>query len=274
MQARVNGIDVYFERRGAGPPLLFFNGSGSSIETMGPVIDAFAQTFEVLVHDQRGLGRTEVPPGPYSMADYAADAAALLDHIGWPSCRIVGISFGGMVAQEFAVTWPDRVERLALLCTSPGGAGGSSYPLHELSSLPTDEQVATGLRLLDTRFTPEWLESHPADRGLADLIAKREGLVQAEGDGPPAPDGDHRQGARNQLEARRHHDVCQRLAAVHAPTLVASGRYDGIAPLENGQAIVARLPNAELRVYEGGHAFFVQDPKAFVEIVAFLRGDD
>jgi pimeloyl-ACP methyl ester carboxylesterase len=66
------------------------------------------------------------------MASYAADGAALLDHAGWTTARVFGISFGGMVAQELAVTWPDRVERLALLCTSPGGEGGSSYPLHEL----------------------------------------------------------------------------------------------------------------------------------------------
>lgn len=264
MRARLNGIDVYYERRGAGDPLLFFNGSGSSIDTMGPVIDAFAQHFDVLVHDQRGLGRTEVPPGPYTMADYAADAAALLDHVGWESCRVVGISFGGMVAQELAVTWPERVERLALLCTSPGGVGGSSYPLHELASLPPDEQLATGLLLLDTRFTPEWLDAHPSDRGLAELVATREGA---------APDPRRQEGARNQLEARRHHDVCDRLAAVQAPTLVASGRYDGIAPVANGEAIVERVPDAELRVYEGGHAFFVQDPKAFDEVVSFLRGD-
>ena len=76
------------------------------------------------------------------MADYAADAAALLDHVGWDTCRVVGVSFGGMVAQELAVTSPERVERLALLCTSPGGASGASYPLHELAALPTDERVA------------------------------------------------------------------------------------------------------------------------------------
>jgi pimeloyl-ACP methyl ester carboxylesterase len=270
MRARLNGIEIVFERRGAGPQLLFFNGSGSSIETMGPVIDAFAQHFDVLVHDQRGLGGTDAPPGPYSMADYAADGAALLDHVGWASCRVVGISFGGMVAQEFAVTWPDRVERLALLCTSPGGVGGSSYPLHELTSLPADQQLSTGLRLLDTRFTPEWLDSHPSDRGLAELVARRDGLVSAGGE---RPDDDRARGARHQLEARRHHDVCDRLGAVHAPTLVASGRYDGIAPVENGAAIVARMPDAEQRVYEGGHAFFVQDPKALAEIMAFLRGE-
>ena len=78
------------------------------------------------------------------MADYAADALALLDHVGWDRARVVGVSFGGMVAQELAVTAPERVERLALLCTSPGGAGGASYPLHELAALPEAERAAQG----------------------------------------------------------------------------------------------------------------------------------
>ncbi len=72
------------------------------------------------------------------MADYAADALALLDAVGWDTCRVVGVSFGGMVAQELAVTAPERVERLALCCTSPGGVGGASYPLQELAALPVD----------------------------------------------------------------------------------------------------------------------------------------
>ena len=84
--------------------------------------------MEVVAHDQRGLGRSSIPAGPYTMAQYAADALGLLDAVGWSTCRVVGVSFGGMVAQELAVTAPERVERLALMCTSPGGAGGSSYP--------------------------------------------------------------------------------------------------------------------------------------------------
>src|SRR5262245_30153193 len=152
-----NGIELYYERRGSGPRVLFFNGSGATLALTGPLVWSFAEGCEVAAHDQRGLGCSAVPPGPYSMADYAADAAALLDHLGWATCRVIGVSFGGMVAQEFAVTWPQRVERLALVCTSPGGVGGSSYPLHELAERPADERAAIGMRILDTRFTPDWL---------------------------------------------------------------------------------------------------------------------
>ena len=171
--ASVNGIDVHYERGGEGPPLLFCNGSGATLESSAPVIARFREHFDVVAHDQRGLGRTTIPAGPYSMADYAADAAALLDHVGWERCAVVGISFGGMVAQELAVTWPERITRLALVCTSPGGAGRASYPLHELAELPPAEAAAIGLQLLDTRFTPAWLAAHPQDRALVEARAAR-----------------------------------------------------------------------------------------------------
>jgi pimeloyl-ACP methyl ester carboxylesterase len=260
----VNGIDVYYERWGSGPRLLFLNGSGSTLASSEPLIRPFTEHFDVVAHDQRGLGRTSVPAGPYSMADYAADAAGLLDTLGWDRCRVVGVSFGGMVAQEFAATWPERVERLALVCTSPGGDGGASYPLHELAALGAEERAAQSLRVLDTRFTPEWLADHPNDRILVEMMAKR--ALGEKSD-------EQLRGEREQLDARRRHDVYDRLAKVDCPTLVAAGRFDGIAPVTNAQAIAGRVPHAELRAYEGGHVFFAQDANALPEIIAFLRGE-
>ena len=255
-----NGIDIYYELRGAGPRLLFFNGSGATLANAGLLLDPFTTRFEVLGFDQRGLGRTSIPPGPYEMADYAADAAALLDHVGWDGCRAVGVSFGGMVAQEFAVTFPERVERLALVCTSPGG-DWTSFPLHELAQKSPDEQLAIGLTLLDTRFTPEYLAAHPEDQGWADFVNQRR---EAE------PSEEVRRGELAQLDARSRLDVVDRLDRIDCPTLVASGRYDGIAPPENGEAIAARVRASDLRLYEGGHMFFVQDPTALPDILDFL----
>jgi 3-oxoadipate enol-lactonase len=259
--AHVNGIDVYFEREGNGPRLLFFGGSGQTLATSALMLTPFIAEFDVTAHDQRGLGRTSVPPGPYTMADYAADAAGLLDHLGWDTCCVAGVSFGGMVAQELAVTWPERVERLALLCTSPGGAGGASYPLHELASLPPAERAPRAVELLDTRFTPEWLDTHPNDRALADFIVQRETSTRSP---------DEERGMTEQLGARQHHDVFDRLPKVTSPTLVACGRYDGVAPPANGGAIASRVSGAELRTYDGGHAFFVQDPSALPDVITFL----
>lgn len=256
-----HGTQIYYERRGEGPRLIFFNGSGATLETSGALIWSFADRFDVVAHDQRGLGRSSIPRGPYSMADYAADAAALLDHLGWASCRVIGVSFGGMVAQEFAVTWPERVQRLALVCTSPGGVGGASYPLHELATLPAEQRAEAGVRLLDTRFTAEWLATHASDRMLVEIMAARNGASKTH---------EQLRGESEQLGARRHHDVCDRLARICCPTFVACGRYDGIAPLQNGEWIASHIAGAALRVYEGGHAFFIQDAAALPEIGAFL----
>ena len=257
-----HGIDIYVERRGSGPPLLFLNGSGQTLAGVGPLLDVVAARFDLVAHDQRGLGRTSIPPGPYTMADYAADAAAVLDSVGWAEARVMGISFGGMVAQELAVTWPERISRLALLCTSPGGVGGSSYPLHQLADLPDEERAAALTAITDTRYTPEWLAEHPSDQAVAEMLAgRRRGSVDPEA----------RRGELAQLEARARHDVTDRLGAITCPTLVACGRYDGIAPVTNSEAIVARVPNAELRVYEGGHIFMLQDRTALPEVLDFLE---
>ncbi|MFO1538455.1 MAG: alpha/beta fold hydrolase [Actinomycetota bacterium] len=260
--ARLGDLDVYYERRGEGPRLLFCNGSGATLATTALLLDPYVARFDVLAHDQRGLGRTDVPPGPYEMADYAADAVALLDHVGWDRCRVVGVSFGGMVAQELAVTHPERVERLALVCTSPGGAF-ASYPLHTLADADPDGAMALRTTLLDTRFTPEYLVAHDADRMLAEFVTGR----RAE----PVPEVAQR-GMALQLDARSRHDVVDRLGAITCPTFVAAGRYDGIAPPANSEAIASRVRDATLRVYDGGHMFFVQDPTALPEILDFLAG--
>src|SRR5262249_53405098 len=156
------------------------------------------------------------------------DAAALLDHAGWEQANVVGVSFGGMVAQELAVTYPGRIERLALMCTSPGGGGGASSPRHELGT--RSERAPGGSRTPapDTRFTPEWLDEQPGDRALAEMMAARRSSEKS---------ADQLRGEAEQLAARSRHDVCDRLGNITCPTLVASGRFDGIAPPSNGEAI-------------------------------------
>ncbi len=230
----LNGIDVYYERGGDGPPLLFCNGSGGTLESAALLIEQFRRHFDVVAHDQRGLGRTSIPDEPFTMAQYAADAAALLDHVGWATSAVVGVSFGGMVAQEYAVTFPERVTRLALVCTSSGGQGQPSYPLHELAKLPLEEQAAISLRLVDTRFSPEWFAEHPHDLAMMKARADR-----------PTRTPEQRRGELAQLDARSNHDVWERLPKITAPTLVAGGRYDGIAPPANSEAIASQIPGAD-----------------------------
>jgi 3-oxoadipate enol-lactonase len=126
--AHLNGIDVYFERSGSGRPLLFLNASGATLESADLLVQPFTQAADTVAADQRGLGRTEIPAGPYTMAEYAADALALADHVGWDTFAMVGVSFGGMVAQEVAVTAPDRIERLALLCSHRAARTRPRFP--------------------------------------------------------------------------------------------------------------------------------------------------
>jgi pimeloyl-ACP methyl ester carboxylesterase len=252
-------LSINYQITGVGPRVLFFNGSGATLQSTELLLRSLSKECEVLAHDQRGLGLTSIPDGPYTMAQYAADAAALLDHVGWETCVVIGISFGGMVAQEFAVTFPERVERLALLCTSTGGAGGSSYPLHELGALSADERAEKMPTLSDTRFTPEWLASHPADAQMMSMrsesTTKSAAVIR----------GEHLQ-----LAARVGHDVADRLHVIPCPTFVTAGKFDGIAPPVNSEAIVERISDATLSLYEGGHMFIAQDPTAIREIRTFL----
>lgn len=254
-------ISINYELSGNGPRVLFFNGSGATLKSSAHLIGALAKTCTVLAHDQRGLGETSIPEGPYTMAQFAEDGAALLDHVGWDTCAVVGISFGGMVAQEFAVSYPQRVEKLVLLCTSAGGDAGSSYPLHELGSLSAEERASTITTLTDSRWTPEWLASHPDDAAIVNMRNEQAAVPKSK---------ETIKGEVLQLGARIGHDVSHRLHCVTAPTFVTAGRYDGIAPLSNSEEIVKRLPDATLSVYEGGHIFTAQDRRAIEDIRTFL----
>jgi len=262
-EVRADGVDLYYEVTGSGPPLLFVNGSGVTLRDSGLITAALASRFEVLAYDHRGLGRSGEVAVRYTMADCAEDAVAVMDAVGWASALVVGISFGGMVALELTVSRPERVQRLALLCTSAGGGGGSSYPLHELEDLEPEERNTRRRTLLDSRFVPAWLDSHPDDRNLVTMMEARAG----------GADQARPTGARLQLEARRTHDTWERLPTIGCPTFIGCGRYDGIAPLRNSEAMATRIPGAELHIYEGGHAFLAQAPESFDDIADYLLAD-
>jgi 3-oxoadipate enol-lactonase len=226
-----------------------------------------AKAFEVLGFDQRGLGQSSKPDRTSTMAEYGADAAGLLDHLGWSDVAVVGASFGGMVAQELAIARPDLVRRLVLCCTSSGGAGGSSYPLHELAGLDPEERRRRQLAINDDRYGAAWQEANP------DKLERALERMRATDAVAPPQDEAAAVGARRQLEARKGHDTWERLPAIKAPTLVAAGRYDGIAPLANSEALASRIPNAQLQVFEGGHLFLLQDRTAWSSIVDYLTQD-
>lgn len=259
----VNGISIYFERAGEGPPLLFISGTGGDLRNKPNQFDGpLARAFDLVSHDQRGLGRSDKPDQPYSMADYADDAAGLMAHLGWDQAHVVGVSFGGMVAQELALRHPARIDRLVLACTSPGGAGGASYPFHEIEHLTGEARAKHLIPISDTRRDAAWATANPET--YAQLVA----LGSAD---PFAEEPGRRQGAHRQLEARKDHDTWDRLGDIAAPTLIAAGRYDGVALPETQEKMVARIPGATLRFFEGGHLFMLQDRAAVPAMVEFLN---
>jgi 3-oxoadipate enol-lactonase len=263
----VRHIRMYYEIHGTGPRLFFINGTGGDLRRKPGIFDSpLARHFEILAHDQRGLGQTDRPDIQYTMADYAMDADALLEAVGWDRCGVLGISFGGMVAQEFALRYPHRIERLVLACTSSGGAGGDSYPLHEFSNLSPRERALRFITLSDTRRDAAWQSAHP--RQFRELVDQNVAGLMVGADEPG-----RNIGARRQMEARMNHDVYDRLPNLQMPVFICGGRHDGIVTLANLEAIHKQVPHARLELFDGGHLFFLQDPRAFERIAAFLNGE-
>jgi 3-oxoadipate enol-lactonase len=265
--ARLDDIELYYEIFGTGPRLLVISGTGGDLRRRPGIQDSpFGRRFTVLAYDQRGLGQSGKPDRPYSMAEYAGDAAGVMATLGWDSARVIGISFGGMVAQEFALRHPERVERLALACTSAGGAGGSSYPLHELIGLDPAARARHMLGISDTRRDAAWAEADP-ERYQAALDEAIAGSRLIDASDPAAV-----MGARRQLEARIGHDTFDRLPNLAMPVGLFAGKYDRLAPPAGQEAMRRQIPQASLQYFDGGHLFMLQDPAAFPAIMAFLQG--
>jgi len=261
--AQIDGLNFYYERAGSGPRLLFISGSGSDLRTQPNVFASpLAKVFDLAAYDQRGLGRTDKPDVPYSMAQYGDDAAALLDHLGWEDALVVGVSFGGMVAQELVLRHPGRVTKVVLACTSPGGAGGASYPFHEIEHLKGEARARHMMPISDTRRDAAWAAANPDDY---------ERFVEMAAADPFADEPGRDAGAHRQFEARAKHDTWERLPEITCPVLIAAGRYDGIALPETQERMAARIPGAELRWFEGGHLFMIQDRAAYRAIIEFLN---
>jgi 3-oxoadipate enol-lactonase len=261
--AEINGLRFYYERAGAGPRLLFLNGSGGDLRNQPNVFASpLAKAFDLLAHDQRGLGQTEKPDVRYTMADYADDAAALMDHVGWDEAFVLGVSFGGMVAQELVLRHPHRVKKVVLACTSPGGAGGASYPFHTIEHLKGEDRARFMMPISDTRRDAAWAAAHPEDY---------ERFVQLAAADPYADEPGRAAGAHRQFEARADHDTWDRLPQIRCPVLIAAGRYDGIALPATQEKMAARIPGAELQWFEGGHLFMIQDRNAYPAMIRFLQ---
>jgi 3-oxoadipate enol-lactonase len=265
--AEVRDLRIYYELAGSGPRLLFLSGTGGDLRRKPSVFERpIGQQFEILTLDQRGLGQTLGPDREYTMLDYAEDAIGLLDAVGWDRCHVMGVSFGGMVAQELAIRYPDRFDRVVLCCTSSGGTGGASYPLHLHLSDTLPERAARQTRLADIRKDDAWCAAHPDELKAAVDQILAGALVGADEPG-------RAEGYRRQLLARQGLDTYDRLPSITSPVFICGGRYDGIAPIKNQLALERQIPNNRLELFEGGHGFLNEDPRAYERVIAFLKGE-
>jgi 3-oxoadipate enol-lactonase len=253
------GVRLCYETAGVGRPLLLVGGTAGDLRAVpGPFAWPGAENFAAAAFDHRGLGRSSLGPSETpTVADYATDALALVDHIGWDEFSVIGVSFGGMVAQELAIVAGARLNRMVLISTTAAAEG--SYPIHELYGLPAVDRVARLAELLDTRAAE-------APELAAAIRTHLEGEYSLAAPGGPTP------GLLGQLEARRGHDASGRLQQIPCPVLIVAGRFDGIAPPAAARRLARAIPASRLRTFEGGHgsALLMQDQRAWREITRFL----
>jgi 3-oxoadipate enol-lactonase len=264
-KVNVNGIEIYYEVDGEGPKLLYIGGSGADLRRKPNVFDSpLGKNFKILAFDQRGLGQTSKPDILYSMKDYADDAALLLESQGWVSVNVMGSSFGGMVAQELGLRHPAKVKKLVLACAHCGEKGGAIYPLHELSKLPLNESINKFMELFDTRCNEEWRNAYPEKYNESvGLMRKLLSIINNE------PDADV--GSKRLFKAHMSHDTYDRLPNLTLPVYICGGRYDGLATPQNLMTMHERVPSSKMKLFEGGHLFLNQDPKAYKQIIKFLK---
>jgi 3-oxoadipate enol-lactonase len=261
-------LKLYYEMHGKGPKVLFITGTASDLRQSSNIFKSpLVDNFELLSLDQRGIGQSNSPDPEPTMLDYAKDIKNLLDHLGWKKCHCIGESFGGMVAQEFAVNFPEYIEKLVLVVTSSGGAGGSSFPYHDydISKMSLEERADFWVQCADVRATiPGWKETHPE-------MYRQQYQNYLEVFQLSATNPDRKSFSAKQIFARKLHNTYERLANLNLPTYICGGHYDKTAPIENQLALLRKIPNARLTLFNGSHMLLWQDPFAFQSIISFLR---
>ncbi|MDI9646036.1 MAG: alpha/beta fold hydrolase [Archaeoglobales archaeon] len=262
--AYVNGIKLYYEVYGSGFPLLMIMGLGGNVLWWDPLIlNEFSKHFKVVVFDNRGSGRSDKPDGEYSIKIFADDTVELMNSLGINRAHILGISMGGMIAQEIALSYPERVEKLVLVVTHPGGTlavppreEAIRFFTMDRSKMSAEEIARETLKVL---HPPEYLEKH---RDVVEKIIKRYSTYQT----PPEI-------YAKQLQALLNFDATERLKNLKHPTLIVGAGKDLIVPPENSKILAQLIPNSRLVIFEdAGHALLGQKREEFIKIVLeFLK---
>jgi 3-oxoadipate enol-lactonase len=231
--------------------------SGTALHWGEPFLDALRRDFEVIAYDHQGVGASSRLEGPITIVQMADDAIGLLDGLGIESAHIVGISMGGMIAQELALARPDLVSTLTLGCTYCGGEGSS------LMDPELGRRVAAGRKSGDREraMRAAW-EANVSSAVAEDAdayAAYREICLQRSVAVPVI---------LAQLDAINGHDTNGRLSELTMPTLVIHGTVDQILPVENGRLVASQIPGSRLEIFEDvGHLFFWERPDQSAELV-------
>jgi pimeloyl-ACP methyl ester carboxylesterase len=260
----VNGLKLYYEIAGEGEPVVLIPGFAAGRWIWFRQTADLSRNFRVIIFDPRGISASDKPEGSQTISLLAGDVAHLLQTIGIENAHIVGASFGGFVAQEFALQYPSMTRKLVLCCTSFGGpnhvvpAPETLMALASTKGLNTDERMRANLLLA---FTPEYVRTQEAEIDhIVHLRATNE-----------VPEHIY----SRQLQAAMSFDAESRLQQIASPTLVLTGDADVIVPVQNSRNLAAKIPGAKLHIIEGGsHTFFIEQAGQFNRIVTdFLATD-
>lgn len=252
------GAELFWERSGSGEPLLLIQGMSGTHLTWGrPFLGELERDFDCVVFDNRGIGNSAEAPGPFTITDLATDALTVMDAAGFETAHVLGISMGGMTAQELALAAPERLRSLTLGCTYPGGEGSSLADPADATALL--EALASGdldrvfRAMYEINLSPGFRadESHYADfTAMAGALPARQATVQL------------------QLQAVVGHDTQSRLAEITTPTLVVHGTVDRMIPVANGELIASLIPGARLDLLEDvGHMFWWEQPQVSAALI-------
>lgn len=255
-------MKIAWERQGAGEPLLLVQGLGYARWGWEPVLPGLAEHFSVIYFDNRGIGESDAPPGPYTVAELAADTIQVLDESGVQQAHVVGTSLGGMIAIELALTHPERVDRLVLACTTPGGPHAHPMPKKTAALIAlaaTLEPPIALRRFVENALAPAVADERPqlVETILAHRLANPQDPVAWVA----------------QASAGGAFDRFDDLGRIPAPTLVQTGDEDVVVDPRNSELLAERIPDARLETFAGGgHLFVWEQPDAFVaSVTRFLE---
>jgi 3-oxoadipate enol-lactonase len=254
----VGDIELDYEHSGDGPPLLMIMGMSGTALTWGePFLAPLREHFNVIAYDHRGVGASSALNGPVTIREMAQDAAGLLAALELDSAHVLGISMGGMIAQELALAVPERIRTLTLGCTYCGGEGSSLAAPEALQRL--SEAMMSGDRERALRASWE-INVSPAFADDADAYARFVAIAMRRAVAVPV--------IMAQMQACAAHDTNARLGQIELPTLVVHGSVDELLPVQNGRLIAARIPHARLEILDDvGHLFVWEQPQLAAELL-------